>query len=194
VIAVDGSPAMIEQARAALPEGQVTTIVSDLLELELSEPADAAFSTAVFHWIKDHRLLFSRLHAALRPGARLVAQCGGQGNIAGFMAKVEALLADESFTGAAEGWERPWWFSPPATAALALSDAGFTDVDCWLEPSPVVLDEPHEFLRTVVLAPHIDRLGPELGEELVERAVERAGTPLVLDYVRLNINATRGDA
>ena len=40
------------------------------------------FSTAIFHWILDHDALFARLRAALRPGGRLVAQCGGEGNVA----------------------------------------------------------------------------------------------------------------
>lgn len=193
VIAVDGSPAMAEKARAALPADRVEVRVADLLELELEEPVDAAFSTAVFHWIADRPRLFRRLHAALRPGARLVAQCGGQGNLAGFMEEVEAVIAREPFAAALEDWERPWLFSPPAEAALALADAGFEQVDCWLEPAPVVLDDPRDFLRTVVLAPHLDVLPDELGDELLDRVLERAGAPLTLDYVRLNITATRGD-
>ena len=47
----------------------------------MPEPVDAILSTATFHWIADHERLFARLHAALRPGGRLVAQCGGEGNI-----------------------------------------------------------------------------------------------------------------
>ena len=43
---------------------------------------DVIFSTATFHWVLDHDRLFSRLHAALKPGGRLVAQCGGEGNVA----------------------------------------------------------------------------------------------------------------
>src|SRR5207244_8478409 len=49
---------------------------------DLDDPVDAIFSNAVFHWVPDHDRLFARLHAALRPGGRLVAQCGGHGNIA----------------------------------------------------------------------------------------------------------------
>ena len=44
-----------------------------------TEPVDAILSTATFHWIADHERLFARLHAALRPGGRFVAQCGGAG-------------------------------------------------------------------------------------------------------------------
>jgi trans-aconitate 2-methyltransferase len=43
---------------------------------------DLIFSTATFHWIKDHDGLFRRLAHVLKPQGRLVAQCGGKDNIA----------------------------------------------------------------------------------------------------------------
>ena len=53
VIAVDASPSMVEQARAALP-GAVDVRQADLTALDLGEPVDAVLSTATFHWIPDH--------------------------------------------------------------------------------------------------------------------------------------------
>ena len=58
VIAVDSAPSMVETAREALGE-RATVIQSDLAELTLEEPVDAAFSNAVFHWIPDHDGLFA---------------------------------------------------------------------------------------------------------------------------------------
>ncbi len=80
VIAVDGSPAMVAEARRRLPDA-VEVREADLLELELPEAVDAIVSTATFHWIADHDRLFARLRDALVPGGRLVAQCGGAGNV-----------------------------------------------------------------------------------------------------------------
>src|SRR5947208_12722982 len=82
VIGVDGSPAMIERARERLGD-RAELRLGDLLELELEEPVDVVFSSATFHWIADHDRLFARLFAALEPGGRLLAPCGGAGNIAG---------------------------------------------------------------------------------------------------------------
>ena len=90
VVAVDGSPAMVEEARERLGPG-VEVFVADLLELELAEPVDAILSTATFHWIGDHDRLFERLFAALRPGGRIVAQCGGAGNVASVQAAIDAV-------------------------------------------------------------------------------------------------------
>jgi trans-aconitate 2-methyltransferase len=80
VVAVDGSPSMIEEVRSVLrPVDEAR--VADLVELELDEPVDAVFSSAVFHWILDHEALFRSLRGALKPGGALATQCGGAGNI-----------------------------------------------------------------------------------------------------------------
>jgi trans-aconitate 2-methyltransferase len=96
VIAVDGPPSMVREARERLPD-RVDVREADLLELELEEPVDAILSTATFHWILDHDRLFARLHAALKPGGRLVAQCGGEGNVAAgsFIDRLPEELRDD---------------------------------------------------------------------------------------------------
>jgi trans-aconitate 2-methyltransferase len=80
IVALDGSSSMIEQARGRLERfgDRVTFVLADLMRpLPVAEPADAVFSTATFHWVPDHDALFANLAGAMRPGARLVAQCGG---------------------------------------------------------------------------------------------------------------------
>jgi trans-aconitate 2-methyltransferase len=188
VIGVDGSPEMIAAARERLgPE--VDLRVADLLELELGAPVDAVLSTATFHWIADHPRLFARLHAALRPGGALVAQCGGVGNVAAVHAAAEAAGAEEPFAAHLGGWRGPWNFSPPDVAAVRLEEAGFRDVHAWLQERPVVPDEPLEYLRTIVLGAHLERLPPELAEPFTAAVAERLGDPLTIDYVRLNLDA-----
>ncbi len=90
VIAVDGSPSMVEEVRSVL-RPQDTALVSDLTKLELDERVDAVFSTAVFHWIMDHDALFARMRAALKDGGRFAAQCGGEGNIHSFRVAAEEV-------------------------------------------------------------------------------------------------------
>jgi trans-aconitate 2-methyltransferase len=110
VVAVDGSSAMVEAARRRLGDA-VELRVADLLELELDRPVDAILSTATFHWIADHDRLFARLHAVLKPGGRLVAQCGGAGNIAELKAAAERVGEREPFAPALAGWPGPWNFA-----------------------------------------------------------------------------------
>src|SRR3954467_423208 len=90
--AVDGSAAMVEKARERLGD-DVDYLVTDLVELELPEPVDLVFSTATFHWIGDHDRLFRQIRRVLRPGGRLVAQCGGEGNVAALGRVIRAVSA-----------------------------------------------------------------------------------------------------
>lgn len=190
VVGVDASTAMVEQARATLGD-RAEIVHADLVELALPEPVDAILSTATFHWVLDHERLFARLHANLKPGGRLVAQCGGAGNIARVLAVADAVSAEPAFAAGFAGWERPVRFATAEETAHLLAQAGFTDVECWLQPWPVTPDDPAEFLRTVILRTHLERVEPSLRDHYVAEVVARLGEPVVLDYVRLNLSARR---
>jgi trans-aconitate 2-methyltransferase len=190
VYAVDVAPSMVEHARSALGD-RATVLCQDLVELDLPEPADAAFSNATFHWIPDHEKLFAGLHRVLKPGGRLVAQCGGVGNIDAFRAAAESVAAEEPFDYFFVGWTRPWNYATAEETAARLTRAGFAGVRCWLEPKRVEPADPREFAQTVCLVRHLDPLPPYLREPFIDRVLARAGDPLVLDYVRLNMTARR---
>ncbi len=185
VIALDGSRAMVDAARARLARfgDRVEYVVADLgAPLPIPDPVDAIVSTATFHWVPDHEAMFRHLAAVLRPGGRLVAQCGGEGNIA----SIRAILAS---TG--DGWLGPAHFESVPDTIRRLEAAGFTEVRAWLHPEPTPL-EPGEplltYLRTVVLGAHLDRLPEDQRESFVRHVAERMPEPLI-DYVRLNIDA-----
>lgn len=191
VVAVDSAQSMVEHARAALGY-RATVIHSDLLDLELDEPVDGAFSNAVFHWVPDHALLFRRLHAALVAGAPLVAQYGGAGNIERFHGTANAVAAEEPYAEHLRDWRGPWNFTTPKQARGWLEAAGFEEIEAWLEPRPMRPDEPRDYIRTVCLGPHLKRLPEELRQPYVDAVAERMGDPPTIDYVRLNITARRG--
>ena len=190
VIAADGSAAMIEAARERLGE-RAELIHADLVQLQLERPVDAVFSNAVFHWIHDHEALFGRLAAVLRPGGRLEAQCGGEGNVARFYAAAaEAVKADERFRPHLEGFS-PTYFAGPRETEERLAATGFTEVRCWLEPRPVRPDEPAAFIEAVCLGSHLDRLPEDLRDPYLRAVLELVGRDPELDYVRLNISARK---
>jgi trans-aconitate 2-methyltransferase len=190
VIAVDGSPSMVEKAREAL-RSDAEVFVCELTQLELHQVADSVFSNAVFHWIGDHDALFSRIYAALKPGGRLVAQCGGAGNVHAFHEVLSQVADEPPFAEYIGGWAGPWNFATPAETAARLATVGYVDAECWLQGRPVQPEEPADFIRTVCLGHHLERLPEELRPLLVERMVERVPEPLTLGYVRLNIDARR---
>jgi trans-aconitate 2-methyltransferase len=188
VIAVDSSASMVEHAREALGE-RATVFQASLTELELDEPVDAEFSNAVFHWITDHERLFERLFAALRPGGRLVAQCGGAGNVERFLRVADAVAAEPPYADYLAGWTGPWNFAGADETAARLRAVGFDAVRAWLEPGAVVPPDPSDYLRSVCLRHHLEELPEELRAAYVEAVRERCGREL--DYVRLNIAARR---
>ncbi len=188
VIAVDASASMVAAARERLGDRADIRQV-DLLELELEAPVDAVLSTATFHWIADHDRLFARLHAALHPGGQLVAQCGGEGNIASLHRVANDVATRDPFAAYLQGWRGPWNFAGPPATSAALVRAGFSDVRTWLQPVPVTPEEPEEYLRTINLGAHLDRLPPELHEAFVRDVLDRLGAPVTIDYVRLNLDA-----
>jgi trans-aconitate 2-methyltransferase len=191
VYAVDVAPSMVEHARVALGD-RATVLCQDLIELELPEPVDAIFSNATFHWIRDHDALFRTLHRTAAPGGQLVAQCGGRGNIDAFRDVADAVATEEEpFAPYFAGWQRPWNYASDTETARRLRSAGFTDVSCWLESRSVTPADPQAFIRTVCLVRHLDPLPPDLRDEFIDRVLERAGDPLVLEYVRLNMTARR---
>ena len=192
-IAVDASPSMVAAARERLRERADVRLMDlqqlDLQRLELQEPLDAILSTATFHWIPDHELLFARLRAALRPGGRLVAQCGGEGNVRATRAAAEAVAAREPFEPYMRGWSGPWNFSSAELAHERLLAAGFAQARCWCHDVTVYPPEPREFLRSVNLGSHLQRLPQELREPFVDAVYEIVGERYRIDYVRLNIEA-----
>jgi trans-aconitate 2-methyltransferase len=190
VYGVDVAPSMAAHAAEALAgDPKVRILCQDLVELSLPEPVDVAFSNATFHWVKDHDALFAALYRSMKPGARLLAQCGGHGNIDSFRTLADSVASEEPFESFFEGWQRPWNYATAEDTRERLARAGFDEVECWLEPRPVTPADPRAFVQTVCLVRHLDPLPEGLREPFIDRVLARAGDPLVLEYVRLNMTA-----
>jgi trans-aconitate 2-methyltransferase len=199
VLAVDRSARMVEEARRQLADlgDRVRMHRGDLLRLEVDEPADLVLSTATFHWILDHGRLFGRLHDALRPGGRLVAQCGGAGNIARTLAAAGEVSVVPPYSKALSGMAESWLFAGPQETVARLQEAGFADARAWLEEAPARfpgVDAGAEFLATVVLRRHLELLDEDLRAPFAREVATRCARPdggVEIDYVRLNMEARR---
>jgi trans-aconitate 2-methyltransferase len=192
VIAVDGSPAMLQKARERLGDERITYVEQDLAELSVQEPVDVVFSTATFHWLTDHDNLFRRLHAVLKPGGRLHAQCGGVGNVASHVLAIAGVGNEEPFAPHLSRLPVMWNFATAEETEERLRRSGFERVRCWLQPKPVTPEHPREFIRTATMGPHLSHLPQRLHDPFLDAVIARMDEPLTLDYVRLNIEAARG--
>jgi trans-aconitate 2-methyltransferase len=184
VIALDADADMVRATRERFAgDPRVEVVHQSLTELSLPEPVDAVFSGATFHWVLDHDELFARLGRATRPGGRISAQCGGEGNIARVKAIADRLYPREP--------PRTWKYASPEETRERLERNGFTAVQTWLQPMPVTPPEPLTFLEDVILGPYVQLLPEAERTPFAQRVLDELGDPPVLDYIRLNIVARR---
>jgi trans-aconitate 2-methyltransferase len=188
VVAVDGSTQMLDRLRAKLGDSldRVEVIRADLTEPFPDQVrGDAAISVATFHWVPDHRDLFGRVANALSRGARFEAEFGGAGNLDHFLAafrKAGGRAIDDT-----------WVFATAEETASALKEAGFVDIEVRTVNDPVQLergDQLQTFIATVLLGATITELPAEQARSLV-RATAAALTEPVIDYVRMQLSATK---
>lgn len=202
VIAVDRSANMLSEAQANLATfgDRVRFVQADVGAISLAdigEQVDLVFSTATFHWILDHPRLFRSIHAILKPGGRLSAQCGGGPNLASLLGHVRPLMEDPRWAPCFAGWPGPWEFADDRTTAERLGAAGFVDIETWLYESPTPFEDAdayRTFLEHVVLGEHLARLPATDRDPFLDAivaAAERDEPPLTMDYWRLNLRASR---
>lgn len=196
VVGADRSAAML--ARAAGEGSSHTAFVrADGAALPFATRFDAVFSTATFHWIHDHDRLFAAIFDALRPGGRLVAQCGGGANLGRLLDRTRTLMRDARFSAAFRAWQESWHFAGVRDTQARLEAAGFQAIEVSLEPAPTSFAGAAayaEFVTCVPLRHHLAALPPEARAPFVDTLTDEAASddpPYTLDYWRLNLAAVR---
>jgi trans-aconitate methyltransferase len=132
VVGVDNSPQMI----AAAKERGVDARHVSGEALSFDREFDAVFSNAALHWMSDHDAVLRGVHRALKPGGRLVAECGGQGNIAAIRVALLAVLTPLGIP--TERIENNRFFSC-AEYRVRLEAQGFLVDEITLTPRPTPL-------------------------------------------------------
>jgi trans-aconitate 2-methyltransferase len=196
VIGVDLSRNMLVEARNHLRRsGRVSLVAADLLHLPFDGAFDGIVSTAAFHWILDHHLLFVSLGRALRPGGWLQAQCGGGPNLARLRERVSKVASISPYAPYLGGFAEPWFFADDKQAAEILRHAGFVNVEASLEAAPTLLDDARqyeEFVSNIILRAHLRQIpSEELRANFMAELTEQAAQddpPYLLDYWRLNLS------
>ncbi len=94
VLGVDASASMVEAA-ADHREANLSFRVVRAEEMAFDGEFDAVFSNAVLHWIHDHETVTAKVHRALKPGGRFVAEFGGFGNCREFFQLADHIAITE---------------------------------------------------------------------------------------------------
>jgi trans-aconitate 2-methyltransferase len=129
--------------------------------------------------------VFRTVAAALRLGGRFVAEAGGAGNVDRVRAALRTIAGDDG--------GQCWTFAGVEETTRRLQQTGFTDITVKLVPDFAVLDRGEQFeayLATVVLGAQLRELPAHQRRPFVSAVARLVGEP-VIDYVRLQIDATR---
>ncbi len=204
VVAIDRSANMLDEARKHLEPrfpGQVRFVKADLLTVTpdaIGGPVHLVFSTATFHWIRDHDTLFANLFQLVSPGGRLVAQCGGGPNLQRHVDRVEEIITGPPFNRFFTGWALPKFYADEQGTRKRLAAAGFVEIDTSLFPAPTFMPDRNAFstfMTNVVFREHLHHLPDDLlKEQLISALTDHAAKddpPFELDYWRLNMRGSR---
>ena len=118
LVGIDASPQLVQAARRL----GVDVTVKDAAEMNFFGEFDAVFSNAVLHWIKDADRVIRNAFAALRPGGRFVAECGGHRCVETIHSALIGELDRRGYDGRAAS---PWYFPSAEDYGARLSRAGF---------------------------------------------------------------------
>jgi len=201
VVAIDRSANMTHAAHEYLGQlfpSRVDVVMADATAVPVAGAADAVFSTATFHWVLSHEALFASIFSALKPGGRLVAQCGGGRNLERVRERSDRLLGAPEFRDYFTQFQKPWNYADSDSTAARLTAAGFVDVSTSLESSPVRFRDAAsfaEFVTTVICRPYMACLPDARTRDAFIGSLTRDAAaddpPFELDYWRLNMRARK---
>lgn len=194
VVGLDADAVMLDRARERTSGhgDRVRLVAADLgsplsagVRAAAGSPVDAVVSVAAFHWVPGTTALAANLASLLRPGGRLVAECGGAGQLAAVdaaLTEIGAHLHSDDTT-----------FRGPDEWGQALAAAGFDVERVALRPHPVTIEDLDVltlFLETIVLRMHVAAV-PAGERTAFARSVAERLPGRTMDYVRLEVEAVR---
>jgi trans-aconitate 2-methyltransferase len=164
---VDSSPAMLVEARKALPHCAFTE--ADVTGWRPDPDTDLVFANATYHWIPDHLRLLRRTLTALRPGATLAVQMPD--NVAEPTHRLmRDIAADGPWVGRLSGAARAPL--PPVRDYYNTLQPAASRLDIWHAIYNHVLDGPDavvDWVSGTGLRPFTDPLPPDERAEFLRR-------------------------
>ena len=197
VIGIDGDAAMVERARALHPD--LAFEHADGRDFAIEGQADAVFSNAALHWMKEAPPeVIACVARALRPGGRFVAEMGAHRNVRIITDALYQALAEEGVP--ADAVDFPWYFPRTSRYVGLLEDGGFdvTQLHYFARPTPLD-DCPNGLADWIVMFGRnfTDAAPPGRAQAVAERTVELTRERLcadgrwITDYTRLRFVARR---
>ena len=197
VIGIDGDAAMVDRARASYPS--LAFAHADGRDFAIEGVADAVFSNAALHWMKEEPAgVIACVARALRPGGRFVAEMGAHRNVRIITDALYRALAEEGVPP--EAVDFPWYFPRTSRYVGLLEEGGFdvTYLHYFARPTPLD-DCPNGLADWIAMFGRnfTDAAPPGRTQAVVDRAVALTRARLcpdgrwMTDYTRLRFVAVK---
>ena len=196
VTGIDVDEGMVDLARQNFPG--VAFEVMDARNLTYDNDFHAVFSNASLHWMRPPTRVVSGMSRALKPGGRLVAELGGQGNVSTIVDAIRRCITDAGY-----GTPRPrspWYFPdiPSYTGLLKRHGLNITMATLFARPTPLTGgSEGLARWLDMFAGTFFEKVPTQARPKIVNAIVEELQPRLyhrdqwVADYVRLRIIATK---
>ncbi len=177
VLGIDSSQDMIDFARERFPQSQYAHLrfeLGDALSLDFDQEFDLVTSFACLHWIEDHLSVLKGVRRSLRPGGRVLFQCGGRGNAGELMALTKELIRESRWTRYFQGFIFPYYFYGTEGYHSWLEQAGLEEIRVELIPKEMVQQGAtglEGWIRTT-WHPVLERVPEDLRQQFVSEMAE----------------------
>lgn len=81
----------------------------DMTEMNFMNEFDVIYSNAALHWVKNHSLLLTRSHNALKQGGSILWNFAGEGNCLDFFEIIHNIIQTEPYKKYFDSFEWPWY-------------------------------------------------------------------------------------
>jgi trans-aconitate 2-methyltransferase len=172
VLGIDLSKDMINFAKSRYPQKCYANLSfehGDARYLDFCEEFDLVVSFACLHLVRDHLNVLERVKRSLKPGGRLLFQCGGKGNAADILNVTKDLTRSNKYIGYFHGFDFPYYFYEPKDYRSWLRIVDLKPLRVNLVPKDMVHignEGLEKFIRYTWL-PYLERLPDDLQPDFV---------------------------
>ncbi|MGA9098807.1 MAG: methyltransferase domain-containing protein [Methanotrichaceae archaeon] len=203
VLGIDISQGMIEFAKDKYTRDKCRNLSFQLVDassLDYKEEFDLVVSFACLHWIKDHLSVLRGVRRSLKPGGKIIFQCGGSGNASKILNIAEGMIRSERWSKYFQGFTFPYYFYGPEEYGTWLYQAGLRALRVELLSKDMVHTKAglEGWIRTTWL-PYIERIPEDMRQvflgEVADIYIERypldADRMVHVQMMRLEVEAEK---
>lgn len=192
---LDASKELLDIARKNYPA--IKFIQGDATAFVLSEPVDAVFSNAVFHWINQERQrdMLKCVYNALKKNGQFVFEFGGYGNNQRIHSVLEMIFSEYGYC-----YKMPFYFPTISEYTTLLEDIGFRVKYAVLFDRPTELKGENglkDWINMFLKTPFEIVQSEQEKEAIINNAIRVLQNELFIegkwyaDYVRIRMKAIR---